>query len=154
MVLSMTTKKALSGKPAEVFKPGVYLADGSYHSDIKIYEVAVIECISLDIADTMGVVTDRAGRIFFDDMFIMLRKTLISQNALPAVALVTYGIVKRALRGIIEGYIVSLKQKIKPGSMRALGPVGIVGIMTIYTEYNAGYIIRRQKTRHVGIYPG
>jgi hypothetical protein len=153
MVLSMTTKKTLSGKPAEVFKPGVYLADGSYHSDIKIDEVAVIERISLGAAYPMGVVTDGAGRIFFDNMFIMLRKTLISQDALPAVALVAYVIIKRALRRIIEGYIVSLKQKIKPGSMRALGSVGIIGIMTIDTEYNAGYCIWRQQTRHIGIYP-
>jgi len=116
--------------------------------------MAVIECIALGIADAVGVVTNRTGRIFFDNMFILFRKTLIPQDAAPAVAFITHGIVKGALRRIIERYIVSLKQKIKPGSMRALGSVGIVGIMTIDTEYNAGYCIWRQKARHIGIYPG
>ena len=106
MVLSMTTKKTLSGKPAEVFKPGVYLADGSYHSDIKIDEVAVIERISLGVAYPMGVVTDGAGRIFFDNMFILFRKTLIPQDAAPAVAFIAHGIIRGTLRRVVEGYIV------------------------------------------------
>jgi len=54
--------------------------------------MTVIECITLGIADTVRIVTNGAGRIFFDNMFIMLRKTLISQDALPVVAFIAQGI--------------------------------------------------------------
>ena len=78
----------------------------SHDSDIKIDEVAVIERISLGVADTVRIVTNGAGRIFFDNMFIMLRKTLISQDAAPAVAFIADGIIRGTLRRVVEGYIV------------------------------------------------
>ena len=101
----------------------------------------------------MGVVTDRAGRVFFDYMFIMRWETLISQDAAPAVAFIAHGIIRGTLRRVIESYIISLEQKLKGGTVRTQWSVGIVGIMTIYAGYGAGNGKRRQKARHVGIYP-
>ena len=101
----------------------------------------------------MGVVTDRAGCVFIDDMFLMLRKALISQDAAPAVTFITHGIIRGTLGRVIESYIVSLEQKLKVGAMWTQGPVGIVGIMAIYAGNLAGNCQRRQKARYVGIYP-
>jgi len=68
--------------------------------------MTVIECITLGIADTVRIVTNGAGRIFFDNMFPMLRKTLIPQDAAPAVAFIADGIIRGTLRRVVEGYIV------------------------------------------------
>ncbi len=79
----------------------------------------------------MGVVTDRAGRVPIDNMFPMLGKTLISQDAAAAVAFIAHGIIRGTLRRVIKGDIVSLEQKLIGGAMGAQWSVGIVGIMTI-----------------------
>ena len=115
--------------------------------------MAVIEWVSLCAAYPMGVVTDRAGRVLIDYMFLMLWKTLITQDAAAAVAFIAHGISRGALRRVIESYIVSLEQELKSGTVRTKWAVGIVGIMTIYAGYGAGNGKRRQKARHVGIYP-
>ena len=116
--------------------------------------MAVVKCIPLGVADTMGVVTDRAGRVLIDDMFLMLGKTLISQDTAPAVAFIAHGIIRGALRRVVEGYIVALEQKFINGAMGAQWSVGIVGIMTICAGYRAGNCQRSQKARYVGIYSG
>jgi hypothetical protein len=81
--------------------------------------MAVIEWISLGVADTVRVMTDGAGRIFFNNMLIMLRKTLIPQDAAPAVAFIADGIIRGTLHRVVEGYIVSLEQKLKGGAVWA-----------------------------------
>jgi hypothetical protein len=55
---------------------------------IKIYEITVIERIALGVADSMRVMTGRARRLLILYMFFMLRKTLVAQNTLPAVAFI------------------------------------------------------------------
>ena len=116
--------------------------------------MAVVERIALGVAYPVGVVANRAGRVLIDDMFPMLGKTLISQNAAPAVAFIAHGIIRGVLRRVIEGDIVSLEQKFVGGAMGTQRAIGVVGIMTIYAGYPAGYCQRRYKTRHVGIHPG
>ena len=154
MYFPMTSQKTLSGKPAEVFKPGANLADGKCHGEIKIDKVAVIECITLGIADTVGVVTDRAGRPLINDVLFVLGKTLIRQNAFPAVAFITQGIFGSAFRREIESCIVSFQQILVDGTVRALRSIGIIGIMAIGAGYYAEYGIRLQQARHIGVQPG
>ena len=64
-------------------------ADNPY---IKIYKIAVIDRIALGVADSMRVMTGRAWRPLLLDMFPMLRKTLVPQYTVPAVAFITQGI--------------------------------------------------------------
>jgi hypothetical protein len=100
--------------------------------------MAVAERIPLGVADSVGVMTDGARRILIDNMLLMLGKTLVAQDAAPAMAFITHGIIGGTFRRVIERDIIALQQKVIDGAMGTLWPVGIVGTMAIYAGDRAG----------------
>ena len=74
--------------------------------------MAVIGGISLGIAYAMGIVTDGTRCFLVNDMFSVLTKTLIVQDAGSAVAFITQGIALRVLHRVIGGIIVFFEKKL------------------------------------------
>jgi hypothetical protein len=77
----MTIQGTLTGQSPQVLKFESSLAVRLHDSYVKIYEMAIVEGITLQIAYPMRVVTGRAWRVFFNYVFAVLRKTLIVQDA-------------------------------------------------------------------------
>ena len=84
----MAIQKTLPAKVSLVGELQFALPGRTDNLYIKIYEITVIERIALGVADSMRVMTGRARRILLLYMFFMLRKTLVVQNTLPAVAFI------------------------------------------------------------------
>ena len=88
----MAIQKTLPGKspPVSEFQSSPAIRANNLY--IEIYEMTVIDRIALGVADSMGVMTGRARRSLILYMFFMLRKTLVSQNTLSAVAFIAKGV--------------------------------------------------------------
>ena len=86
--LAMAIQKTLPGKSPQVVELQSAPAIRADNLNIKIYQITVIDRIALGVADSMRVVTGRARRLGILYMFFMLRKTLVVQNTLPAVAFI------------------------------------------------------------------
>jgi hypothetical protein len=84
----MAIQKTLPAKFSLVGELQLAPAVRADNLDIKINEITVIDRIALGIADSMRVMTGRARRLLILYMFFMLRKTLVVQNTLPAVAFI------------------------------------------------------------------
>ena len=93
--------------------------------------MAVVDGITLQAAYSMWIVAGRAWRVFFNDVFAVFRKALITQDAVPAVTLIC------CLEIMAPDY--SLEEKLKAGAMRTSRPKCIIGVMTVSAGYDAGY---------------
>jgi len=143
MLHAVASEKTPPAKCALVFKLqstgfSVCIDDGY----IKVDQMRVIPNIALCIADAVRVVTGRAWRLFVQ-VLVMLRKTLIGQNTVATVTLVTQLIGRVAFGRIIGCFIPVGQQRRMSGSVGPPPTRRIIGIMTICTA-NAG---RRGKTR-------
>jgi hypothetical protein len=89
---SMAIQITLPGKSPQVVELQSAPAIRADNLQIKIYEITVIDRIALGVADSMRIMTGRARRPRILDMFFMLRKTLVTQYTLPAVAFIAQGV--------------------------------------------------------------
>ena len=88
----MAIQITLPGKSSQVLELQSTLVILSSYLQIKVYQMAVIDRITLRVADSMRVVTSRARNILILYMFFMLRKTPVLQDTLPAVAFIAQGV--------------------------------------------------------------
>ena len=68
---------------------------------IKIYQVRVIDLVTLCTADTMWVMTGVARDILTGNVLVMVLKALVVQDAVAAVAAVAKRVVRRAFLRVI-----------------------------------------------------
>ncbi len=102
---------------------------------------------------TMWVMTYGAGRFLINDMPLVLPKTFIVENAVPAVAFVAEGIGIGALCRVIPGLIVFPEEIFKIRAMGSFCPISVVGAMAIRAGDDASYRIGREKTRRLPAHP-
>jgi hypothetical protein len=89
---SVAIQITLPGKSTQIVELQSAPAIRANDLQIKVYEMAVIDRITLGVADSMRVVTGRARRLLILYVFFVLRKTLVPQYTLPAVAFVAQGV--------------------------------------------------------------
>ena len=114
--------------------------------------MAVIDRIALGVADSMRVVTGRTRSLRILYMFFMLRKTLVPQYTISAVAFIAQGVGGRVFFCKIKGYIVSLKEKLETGAMGTLRPQGVIVVVAVRAGNQTPYGIGAQKTWHLEIH--
>ncbi len=149
MLFAVTAQSATAGESASIDKlypitPAAHPHTGD-HRDVEVDEVGVVDAVALRVADAVRVMANIARGLFFDNMFFMFAETLIAQDTVAIVAAVTQGIVGRALRGVVEGYVLSHQDRFKRRAVRTFwaGTTGRgcgIAVMAIGTAYGAGRV--------------
>jgi len=88
----MAVQIALPGKSSPISELQSSPAARANYLYIEIYEMAVIDRITLGVADSMGIMAGRAGCLLILYMFLVLGETLVPQNTPPAVAFIAQGV--------------------------------------------------------------
>jgi len=138
MFFPVTIQKTLPSKSSQIFKFQSSQAVRKYYRQVKVNKMAVVDWITLQSAYPVGIVTGRAWRIFFNYVFAVIRKTLIAQNAIPAMTFIAKFVARGVLLGEINGSVVFLQEILKGRAMRTSRSDRVIAVMTVCTGYDAG----------------
>ena len=101
---------------------------GAYERRVEIDQMRVIRARRDGGTNTVRCVADRAGRVLFDDVHLVLFETVIAENTAALVTFVTHRVLQLGLRRGAGHNVVALKE------IRVDGPVGPVGTAAIVTR--------------------
>lgn len=122
MVFTVANEVTSTPLVSLVDKPEIAVSSRRYDRRIEIDQVRIICQVALCSTDTVRIMTCVTWRTLAADMFVMLTKALIAENAVAAMATVAERIISGALWRIVGGHIVTGKNRLETRTVRPFRP--------------------------------